>query len=249
MFTFRKCKVKFLSIAFGAFVALALTGNAWAEGCQQTGSPLASTVGNLKGVIGCANLNNRVSCGLNSGTGSCSAPGFSATAQLQANGTVNWSASGTKKITEVFVYGTNGGNTCQYVYSGGATNGQGLGFLKSNNSYQGVQGVDFCTDNTVAAVTPTCESIGITCPTTNRSLVYKFDLDSAGGSFFNTQPCVCNNGGQPLTQCNPNVPAGQPGACPNLTSKIPTEVTTHIELNNDPYYCQTIGGSRTCFFY
>lgn len=254
---FSKHNVKLVFIAASTLVALVLTGNARAE-CTQSGSPLATTVGNLKGIVTCSDLNSRVGCTLSSGTGTCSGPGFSATAQLQSNGTVNWVSTGSATVSEVFVYGTSGGNTCEYVYSGGATNGQGVGFLKSNGTYQSVQGVEFCTSGaSVAKTIPNCatfsgiDGVTINCPANGaKSIIYNFEVGqpfySASGT---SMACVCNNGGAPLYECNPNVPSGQPGACPVPAAKTGVEVTTHIELNNDPYVCQTIGGSRTCFYY
>lgn len=113
----------------------------------------------------------------------------------------------------------------------------------------------------VATTIPRCEdltqgggldSVGITCPSSGeRSLVFNLELDE---SFYNTDgtptACVCNSTA-PLTECDPGVAAGEPNACPNPASptKLPTEVTTHIEMNNDPYYCTTVAGIRKCYSY
>ena len=99
----------------------------------------------------------------------------------------------------------------------------------------------------VASTVPRCEdlaqgggldSVGISCPSNGeRSIVFNLEVDK---SFYNTTgtptACVCNSP-TPLTECDPSVAAGSPNACPNPMSatKRPTEVTTHIELNNDPY--------------
>ena len=94
------------------------------------------------------------------------------------------------------------------------------------------------------------DGAGITCPTSGRSLVCNVELDKPffGMNDGSDTCCVCNNAA--LTECNPNVPAGEPNACPKATvGTNPVEVTTYIELNNDPYYCTTIGGKRTCFPY
>lgn len=112
-----------------------------------------------------------------------------------------------------------------------------------------------------ASTIPRCEdlfqgggldNVGITCPSSGeRSLVFNLELDK---SFYNTggtpTACVCNSA-TPLTECDPSVAAGQPNACPDPASaaKLPTEVTTHIELNNDPYYCTTVAGIRKCYSY
>jgi len=108
------------------------------------------------------------------------------------------------------------------------------------------------------------DELQITCPTPTdgkpkRSIIFNFELD--GQEFYNTEnsalACVCNSP-KPLPLCNPNVPYledefGEPvdnNACPKpAASKSGVEVTTHIELNNDPYVCSTIGGKRTCYYY
>ena len=101
---------------------------------------------------------------------------------------------------------------------------------------------------------------GVTCPnTTERQLVCNFELDKPfyGLKDGSDSCCVCNS--TALTECNPDLPAGtivadgEPGPCPNPKNSdqvLPTEVTTHIELNNDPYYCTTVGsGPRICYKY
>lgn len=249
---FNKSSMKWVAVLASTWVALALTGVVQAD-CTQSGTPLASTVQNLKGTMACTDIQSRVGCTISGSSGTCTGSGITASIQANSDGSISWTASSTGAlVTEALVAGTNGGNTCEYVYSGGSTSGTQQGYLKSTGSYQGVQSVSLCTSGITAPqpkTTPTCESIGVTCPSTHKSLIYKFDLDTQGGSFYNAQACVCNNGGQPLLECNPNVPAGQAGACPTTGTKTGTEVTTHIELNNDPYYCATIGGTRTCYYY
>jgi len=100
------------------------------------------------------------------------------------------------------------------------------------------------------------DTTGVSCPVNgDRTLVCNFELDK---SFYGLKDgtdscCVCNNANDaPLVECDPNVVAGEPNACPDPTStaKLPTEVTTHLELNNDPYYCTTVGsGPRICYKY
>jgi len=246
-----KCNVKFLSVVVSALMALALTNNALAvEGCTQSdagGASLATTVVNLKGVYACSDIQGRSA--------------ITGTITANLDGSINWGSSTSgPRVTEVLVAGTNGGNTCEYVYSGGATNGANLGYKKSTGAYQNVQGVSLCTDGTLPPppkTIPNCadfsgiDGVTITCPASGaKSIIYNFEV---GKPFFNQNgtpmACVCNNGGAPLFECNPNVPAGQTGACPTPTTKIGTEVTTHIEINNDPYVCTTVGGSRTCYYY
>jgi hypothetical protein len=73
----------------------------------------------------------------------------------------------------------------------------------------------------------------------------KFELENQGC-------CVC---GVTATECNPELPAGatvaegQPGPCPVVKAIDNLQVPTSIMFNNDPYYCVTIGGRRTCYAY
>jgi hypothetical protein len=75
----------------------------------------------------------------------------------------------------------------------------------------------------------------------------KFELD-------NTGCCVCNT---VAIECDPNLaqaddPVNGLEPCPDLSGKdtnSPLQVPTTIILNNDPYYCYTIGGQRRCFYY
>jgi len=111
---------------------------------------------------------------------------------------------------------------------------------------------------------PSCEDLNnaggldhvmISCPADgSSSIIYNFELDNT--HFYNTNgtplACVCNR--PALLECNPNVPydALNPGngACPQpMGDKTGAEVTTHIELNNDPYVCTTVGGIRKCYSY
>jgi hypothetical protein len=87
-----------------------------------------------------------------------------------------------------------------------------------------------------------CEAFG------SRAVVCNFELDKP---FFGTADgsdtcCVCNN--VALEECDSSLPSGEPNACPDH-SVIDVEVPTLIELNNDPYYCLTRGGTRTCYPY
>jgi len=120
------------------------------------------------------------------------------------------------------------------------------------------------------------DGLVINCPTYGdgtfppRSVIFNFELD--GQKFYNTLStplaCVCNNYDnngdgmpdkfdefnkpvpQPLKECNPEKVYPEEGACPQpVGDKSGAEVTTHVELNNDPYLCSTIGGKRTCYYY
>jgi len=90
----------------------------------------------------------------------------------------------------------------------------------------------------------------VTCPSSGKSLVCNFELDKPfyGLNDGSDSCCVCNSS---AIECDPAVPAGSPNACPDPASmtKLPTEVSTHFELNNDPYYCTTVAGIRKCYSY
>ena len=99
-------------------------------------------------------------------------------------------------------------------------------------------------------VNASLDQTGVTGPANGRALVCNFELDTPFYGLNNGTDtcCVCNTAAE-LQECDPNVAAGQPGACPLATTKVGTEVTTHIELNNDPYVCTTVAGVRKCYAY
>lgn len=104
------------------------------------------------------------------------------------------------------------------------------------------------------------DQTGVMCPATGRALVCNFELDLPFYGLNNQDSCcVCNTGGE-LPECDPAAVAGAPNACTLTTAEkaaleaangtpVETEVTTHIELNNDPYFCTTVGGIRKCYAY
>ena len=91
----------------------------------------------------------------------------------------------------------------------------------------------------------------VSCGGMARNLICNFELDKPfyGLKDGTDSCCVCNSAA--LSECDPNVPAGGLNACTSTSAKaLPTEVTTHIELNNDPYVCTTAGsGPRICYRY
>jgi hypothetical protein len=103
--------------------------------------------------------------------------------------------------------------------------------------------------------TPILDGLGITCPLNKKSIIFNFELgnnEDGQPPFYNTETtpfaCVCNS--EALQMCDPNKAYPEAGACPQpVGDKTGAEVTTHIELNNDPYVCSTAGGIRTCFSY
>lgn len=107
----------------------------------------------------------------------------------------------------------------------------------------------------VKAMTPVCtmsglDGQGIICSgTTHPVLLCSMELDQP---FFGLKTgdtcCVCNNAA--LTECDPNLAEGVEGSCPGPThGGEPKEVTTTIEINKDPYYCTTVGGTKKCYPY
>lgn len=108
------------------------------------------------------------------------------------------------------------------------------------------------------AIDGTLDQTGVVCPTDgSRALVCNMQLDESFlGLQDNSSCCICNEGGTgTLEQCDPDLPEGSApvnglGPCVNPADvKNPLEVTTHIEFNNDPYYCYTSGGRRICYRY
>jgi hypothetical protein len=171
----------------------------------------------------------------------------------------------------------SGGYGSLFIYpSGGVLEDAGMQLMASKNSAQAptaqpIEAITLCyglgNEMPPQVSIPNCKDIDldglvIQCPdpsmdSPKRSIIFNFELD--GQQFYNTAnsalACVCNS--EPLPLCDPNVPYlevdGVPvenNACPKpAASKSGVEVTTHIELNNDPYVCSTIGGKRTCYYY
>jgi hypothetical protein len=105
----------------------------------------------------------------------------------------------------------------------------------------------------------TLDQTGVSCPTGGRALVCNFELDQPfyGLNDGSDTCCVCNDPNSVLQECNPELAAGEEGACVLTAAEkadrqppLPAgEVTTHIELNNDPYFCTTVAGIRKCYLY
>ena len=103
------------------------------------------------------------------------------------------------------------------------------------------------------------DQTGVSCPTGGRALVCNFELDQPfyGLNDGSDTCCVCNDPNSVLQECDPTLAAGQEGACVLTAAEkadrqppLPAgEVTTHIELNNDPYFCTTVAGIRKCYLY
>jgi hypothetical protein len=104
----------------------------------------------------------------------------------------------------------------------------------------------------------------VTCPTDGSGnllprVVCSADISDDADKFQLSQQgcCVC---GAKAVECNPDLPAvptdpipdGELGPCPvpkDIIDSNNLQVPTTILFNNDPYYCTTIGGRRTCYAY
>lgn len=142
------------------------------------------------------------------------------------------------------------------IYKTGGVRGDGDLTITRNGVNEPIDAVSLCyglPGQQVAQTTavPTCSNVGVTVPGTQPQLVYRFDLNpsTAGAPFYNPKACV--TGTAKAVQCNPQLPAGQPGSCfpTGSTTTGPKEVVSSLQLNNDPYYCLTLGGIRTCYYY
>lgn len=128
----------------------------------------------------------------------------------------------------------------------------------------GLIGADTVTVTVVASEVARCElseggvlinGTEVTCPSNGEPrVVCSADISATADKFelANQGCCVC---GVDAEECNPDLPAsevvpeGQPRPCP-VVKEIPNlQVPTTILFNNDPYYCTTIGGRRTCYAY
>ncbi len=123
-----------------------------------------------------------------------------------------------------------------------------------------------------ASVVSQCQSVAggasvlingtaVTCPTDGSGnllprVVCSADISDDADQFELSQQgcCVC---GATAVECNPDlpavpndpIPAGAPGPCPVAKAFDNLQVPTTILFNNDPYYCTTTGGRRTCYAY
>ncbi|MCU0833048.1 MAG: hypothetical protein MUC77_01250 [Chromatiaceae bacterium] len=135
----------------------------------------------------------------------------------------------------------------------------------------GLLGADSVTVTVEAVVVAECETIdgggavlingtAVSCPSDGMGgflprVVCSADLSASADKFAlaNQGCCVC---GVKAVECDPNLPSsaevapGQPGPCPVIKPGFDNlQVPTTILFNNDPYYCTTIGGRRTCYAY
>jgi hypothetical protein len=104
---------------------------------------------------------------------------------------------------------------------------------------------------------------GVTCPMSGEPrLVCSADLTYDADKFrLGTDACcVCN---ATAVQCDPDLawdpdfaadqqpvdPVTGLGPCPLVDAYKKVQVPSILMFNNDPYYCYTVGGKRTCFAY
>lgn len=87
------------------------------------------------------------------------------------------------------------------------------------------------------------DSTGIQCPTNGGERVL-ISLDPNAANWGVTA-CSCNH---TFTTCNPDLAAGQTGACTKPLDTL-EHLPVIIEAIEDPTYCTTIGGTRTCKTY
>jgi len=88
----------------------------------------------------------------------------------------------------------------------------------------------------------------------NPRLVCSADLSTGADKFEIglAACCLCN---AVAIECNPSLAEGDDPVdgvppCPDSeAAKGALQVPTSLMFNNDPYYCYTVGGKRTCFYY
>ena len=164
----------------------------------------------------------------------------------------------------------SGTNVTVLIYPSGGVTGDGNMVIPSTTGNLTISSFNLCYGLGNALVVPpppplsttkscnqsaSLDENGVICPTNptrGPTLVCNIELDQPlfGMKDGSDTCCVC--GLDPLTECDPNVPYGEPGACPTPPAggtKTGAEDTTTIEINKDPYYCQTVGGVRKCYPY
>jgi hypothetical protein len=129
----------------------------------------------------------------------------------------------------------------------------------------GTASIDLQIDGAVQQCEPTgggdvyINGVLATCPDpeVGPRLVCSADLDVEADKFQLgvTACCLCN---ATAKRCDENLPAGADPdpitglePCPDATiqNKDAVQVPTTLMFNNDPYYCITVGGRRTCYKY
>ncbi len=97
--------------------------------------------------------------------------------------------------------------------------------------------------------------VSVMCPEGDQPrLVCSADLSEDADKFAlgSAACCLCN---ATAVECDPSLAEGDEPvngleACPDTTQlKGALQVPSSLMFNNDPYYCQTIGGRRRCFAY
>lgn len=229
--------------------------------------------GSVKGQFGC-----RIDGGVGTCTATDpnnEARTFTATSEVD-QGVVKWSIDSKSTIgaDTALVHAMRDNYACAYSYPSDVVSGSG-GYENRKGEMRQIKSVYVCADSkddhseevpSERQVTIACENLldsktgmpaidatGVQCPSDgSTTLVCNIELTDDFGNpvpFFGLNDadscCVCNR--DALAECDPGLPESQ-GGCP-ISGDFDKEVTSFIELNNDPYYCRTIGGQRRCFRY
>lgn len=188
--------------------------------------------------------------------------GESAAYVLSADGkTLSFSAATTPVDYAVLKSGTS---VAVLVYPAGGVKGDANMAVRGTSGNLAISAFNLCyglgnsalpPPPVAKAKTPNCSTLTdgldgqvIACSnTTHPVLLCSMELDQA---FFGMKSgdtcCVCNH--DELVECDPSLVEGAEGACPSAAYE-PKEVTTSIEINKDPYYCTTVGGTKRCYTY
>lgn len=96
--------------------------------------------------------------------------------------------------------------------------------------------------------------IDCSVPAGSQARIISILDEPANGGNWKVSTCSCANG-QAFTECDPNIPAGSPGACTRATDFatgidgglkfLPTSL--EFGLNPDSYYCTVIFGTKRCW--
>jgi len=160
----RLCNSKGAALAMCGFLSMfGMAGSASAEcvtGTSALGPDPASFTLLVDATSNCSNMSsNMYGCDVDA-SGSCTitnpSTGETITVSLTSGAVgsstpVDWSTTSPSLVDFAIVVGATGGGTCGFNYNPGSDYGAGLGFRKSNGSYQKVNAVSFCSDFTEPA--------------------------------------------------------------------------------------------------
>ena len=153
----RLCNSKGAALAMCGFLSMfGMAGSASADCVRDTSDPSSFAL-LVDSTSNCGNMSsNMYGCDVDA-AGNCTithpTSGETMTVKVTSGGVgsnalIDWTTVGvdSSQVDFAIVVGATGGGTCGFNYFTGSDYGVGIGFLKSNGSYQKINSISFCTD-------------------------------------------------------------------------------------------------------